>query len=81
MKGAGEAGGAGTDDQDIGLKLFALYGHSAGTILTEAYAFPIIRVLSVPRSRYQLTRICGRRTVRTFIGPRSKVFSRELRSL
>jgi hypothetical protein len=37
MEGAGEAGGPGADDQDIGLKLFTLCGHSAGPILTEGY--------------------------------------------
>jgi hypothetical protein len=27
MEGAGQSGGSGADDQDIGLKSFALYGH------------------------------------------------------
>jgi hypothetical protein len=27
VEGAGQSGGAGADDQDIGLKSFALYGH------------------------------------------------------
>jgi glucosamine-6-phosphate deaminase len=67
MEGAGEAGGAGADDQDIGLKLFTLDGHSVLLILTEAYAFPIIRVLSVAGSRQQhIARLGDRVILRVF---------------
>jgi hypothetical protein len=36
MQGAGQAGGTGADDQDVSLKLFALYGHRLFSLAERA---------------------------------------------